>query len=90
MKLEVVLSREEIARLPYALICETRYGARWNTTSRKRRWTAEFTEAERKAATRIFTQCHTWYLVKGIPDEIKMSLSTYQLWNKLAGFCCTI
>ena len=91
MKLELVLSKADIERqLPYALICETRYGSRWNTSQRKRRWTAEFTEAERKAASRIFAQCHTWYLVKGTPDEVKMSMSTYGLWEKLAGFCYSL
>ena len=91
MKLELVLSKADIERqLPYALICETRYGSRWNTLQRKRRWTSEFTEVERKAASRIFAQCHTWYLVKGTPDEVKMSMSTYGLWEKLAGFCYSL
>ena len=90
MKLMLKLEREDIERLTYALLCETRYGSRWNTTKRKRKWVSEFTEAERKAASRIFAQCHTWYLVKGIPDEIHMSMSTYGLWERLANFCMSL
>lgn len=88
VKIDVVLSRDEIHnKIPYALICETRYGCLWETIRRRRRWLAEFSEAERNAASRLFKLAHSWYLVKGVPDEVRMSCHTFKLWLKLADFC---
>lgn len=84
------LDREEIERLPYAVICEARYGARWDTGRRKRMWTQEFTESERKKATEIFRQAHRFYLVSGCPDELVMSPSTLSLWRRLGDFCASL
>ena len=82
------LTRDEVARkIPYAMICEMRYGARWETGRRRRAWTANFSEAERKAAGELFKQAHSWYLVKGVPDSVKMKATTFALWMKLAEFC---
>lgn len=90
-KLEIVLARSEIMELiPYALICTVRETAIWETMRRKRRWIAEFTEAERAAATRIFRQAHIWYLIKGVPEEIRMSTQTFNLWMKIADFCLSM
>lgn len=90
-KLVVELSREEIHDyIPYGLICETRFGRMWNTMRRKRRWLSEFSEDERKRCSKLFSQSHMWYLVKGVPDKIQMSVWTYDLWQKLAAFCCSL
>lgn len=41
----LVLTSEEVnARIPYALVCMTRFGAHWETGRRRRRWLEEFTE----------------------------------------------
>lgn len=91
VKIDVVLTRDEVnANIPYDLICMTRYGAHWETRKRKQRWLAEFTEAERNAASRLFALSHTWFLVKGVPDEVRMSAHTLALWLKLGEFCASI
>lgn len=84
----VTLTHDDIVdKIPYATICEMRYGARWNTGRRRRAWMSNFTEEERRAAAPLFKQAHSWYLVKGVPDEVKMKGSTFALWMKLGEFC---
>lgn len=91
MKMMLELSHDDIQRqIPYAVICETRYGRAWETGKRRRRWLAEFSEQERKAASKLFSQAHQWYLRTGVPEKIVMSTSTYALWQKLGAFCGTI
>lgn len=88
MKFFITMSADEVkAKIPYALICETRYGSVWNTMHRKRMWKDWFTEQERNATSKLFSNAYSWYLVKGLPDEITMSVSTLQLWQKLGEFC---
>lgn len=90
-KLMMILTSQEVhASIPYSLICMTRYGAHWDTMRRKRRWKMEFTDAEREAATRLFSQSHDWLLGRGVPDTVRMSLATFSLWQKLGHFCGTI
>ena len=90
-RLEVILSCEEVHELiPYAVICEVRYGSRWETMRRKRRWMAEFTKEEREAAYKLFPKAHSWYVGRGVPDEVRMSTATYDLWQKLGNFCGTL
>lgn len=90
-KIEIVLSHEEVhANIPYALICMTRYGSAWCTGRRKRRWISEFTEDERKVASRLFSKSHDWTVGRGVPDTVRMSAETYALWMKLGAFCGSI
>lgn len=85
------LTSDEIhAQIPYAMICMTRYGAHWDTMTRKRRWAKEFTEAERHAASKLFSKSHDWLLGRGVPKTITMSIETYTLWLKLGNFCASI
>lgn len=87
-KLYLELTSEEVhADIPYAMICMTRYGKDWNTMRRKRRWKMEFTEAERGAASAIFSKSHDWTVGRGVPDTVKMTTGTYKLWQKLGCFC---
>lgn len=91
MRLMIVLDREEIKeRIPYAMICETRYGMGWGTMRRKRRWKEEFSEKERDACRKLFALAYSWYLVKGVPDEVKMNVNTLALWEKLGEFCFSL
>ncbi len=91
MKLYISLDREEIRQqIPYAVVAETMSSARWNTGKRRRLMKKHFTEAEIEATYRLHKQAYSWYLVKGVPDEVKMTLATYQLWHKLANFCCML
>lgn len=88
MTMEIVLTADEIRNdIPYAIICTAHDSACWNTMRRKRRWKMEFTEAERNAATEIFRKAHRWFLVTGVPDEVRMRMTTYRLWQKLGAFC---
>jgi hypothetical protein len=87
----LVLTSEEVnARIPYALVCMTRFGAHWETGRRRRRWLEEFTEQERTAATRLFNQSHRWLLTTGVPDTVRMTVQTFALWMKLGEFCASI
>jgi len=84
----VTLTHDEVQdKIPYPVICEMRYGARWDTSRRRRLWMQEFTEAERKAASDLFKHAHSWYFVKGVPNEVKMKGTTLALWMKLGAFC---
>ena len=87
----LILNHDEIQeRIPYAIVAETMGSVRWNTGKRKRLMKQYFTEAEIEAIYRLHKQAYSWYLVKGVPDEVKMTTQTYALWQKLANFCCEI
>ena len=87
----LIFNHDEInEKIPYALVAETMSGARWNTGRRKRLMKQYFTESEIDAIYRLHKQAYSWYLVKGVPDEVKMTMNTYKLWDKLAKFCCEI
>lgn len=89
--LMIVMSHDEVENLvPYALICMTRYGAAWDTMHRRRRWKEEFTEQEREAASEVFRKSRVWTLSKGVPNEVTMSIKTFNLWQKLGEFCASI
>ena len=91
MKFYIALNHDEIQeRIPYALVAETMSSARWGTGKRKRLMKQWFTETEIEAIYRLHKQAYSWYCVKGAPEEVKMSVSTYNLWQKLANFCCEI
>ena len=88
---EMVLTNEETkALIPFGMICMTRYGSVWNTMCRKRRWKEEFTDSERTKASKLFQQAHNWTCVTGVPETVRMKPSTYDLWQKLAAFCCSL
>ena len=91
MKLYISLNQDEIReQIPYAIVAETMSRSVWNTGRRKRLMKERFTEAEIEATYRLHRQAYDWYLRKGVPDEIKMTMSTYTLWHKLASFCCEL
>lgn len=93
MKVEtyIVLNRDEINRqIPYAIVSETMSSSRWNTGKRKRLMKEQFTETEIDAIYRMHKQAHSWHLVKGVPDELRITPHILALWHKLAAFCCEI
>jgi hypothetical protein len=93
MKVEtyLVLNRDEIHnQIPYSVVAETMGGARWNTGKRKRLMKQYFTETEIDAIYRMHKQAHSWYCVKGVPDELRITPHILALWHKLAAFCCEI
>ena len=91
MKLYISLNHDEIQeQIPYAIVAETMSRSVWNTGKRKRLMKEQFTESEIEAIYRLHKQAYSWYLVKGVPDEVKMTLNTYELWQRLANFCCEL
>lgn len=87
----LTLTHDEInERIQYAVVAATMSGARWGTGKCKRLIKQYFTEAEIDAIYRLHKQAHSWYCVKGVPDEVKMTVKTYCLWQKLANFCCEL
>lgn len=91
MDFYIALNREEIQeRIPYAIVAETMSSAIWNTGKRKRLAKEFFTDAEMDAIYRLHKQAYAWHLRTGVPDEVKMTVKTYCLWQKLATFCCEL
>ena len=91
MKLEIVFTRDEIPQIiPYQMICATRYGSVWNTMRRKRRWVEEFSSYEREKANAMCRQTYNWTCTTGLPETLRMSKGTYDLWQRLAEFCASI
>lgn len=87
----LILNHDEVnEQIPYAIVAETMSGSRWCTTKRRRLMKEQFTESEIDAIHRLYKQAYSWYLVKGVPDEVKMTVQTYALWHKLANFCYEI
>lgn len=59
MKHFMVLTHDEIQNnIPYALVCETMYGCRWNNGSRIRKFANEFTREEQKAISKMKKQSY--------------------------------
>lgn len=88
MTFYIALNHDEIqAQIPYALVAETMSGSRWNTSKRKHLMKERFTEAEIKTISGLHKTARTWYLYKGVPEEVHMTLKTYDLWHRLANFC---
>ena len=89
--IEVVMTSEEVSKnIPYQMICQTRYGSVWNTMKRKLRWNKEFSDNEKEKAEKIFRQAHSWFVGKGILDTVRMDFPTFELWNKIEKFCCSL
>lgn len=93
MKVEtyIVLDRDEIQQqIPYGVVCEGMSSARWCTSKRVRLMREQFTQAEIDAIYRMHQQARIWYLVKGVPEELRIMPKTLALWHRLAAFCCEI
>lgn len=92
MKMFIEFSHDEIQNgIPYQIIAETTSRSIWDTGRRKRLMSQLFSEAERRHIAEIRRQAHMWALVKGVPmNGVKMTISTYQLWHKLAEFCASL
>ena len=93
MKVEtyIVMDRDEINKnIPYPVVAETMSGARWDTGKRKRMMKERFNETEINAIYRMHKQARQWYLIKGVPDELRITPHVLALWHRLANFCCEI
>lgn len=66
MKFYIEMNADEIkTKIPYALICETRDGARWDTGRRKREWDKIFTEKEKNSGYKNLSSGSQLVLVQG-------------------------
>ena len=91
MEMEIILDRDEMnATIPYAMIYMTRSSSIWSTTRRKRKLAEAFTSSEIEMLNAMFRQAYIWTCVKGLPDGVRMSLATYNLWGRLAEFCASL
>ena len=91
MELEIVLTRDEIQEvIPYQIICMTRYSSVWNTMRRKRRWKEQFPGYKGEKANAMCRQAYNWMLKTGSPEQIRMSATTYDLWQELGAFCMSL
>lgn len=54
--------------------------------SKRRRYQAEFTEAERKLISSYYRKFYRWYLVTGTPDKVMLSLDTLNLLQRAVNF----
>lgn len=87
----LTLSKDTVReRIPYGLVCETREGARWNSSRRRRLWNALFTKQEQKACSRLFKTAYCWTLVKGVPETVRMTPKTLEMWDRLGVFCLSL
>lgn len=85
------LTRDEVMRkIPYAPICEMRFGATWDSRKCKKYWNENFTDEEKSSAEALFRQARKWNLESGVPDEVTMSTRTLMLWFKLAELCANV
>lgn len=91
MRMEMVFTRDEIPEIiPYQMICMTRYGSVWNTMRRKRRWIEEFSSYERERVNAMCRQTYNWTCTTGLPETLRMTSGTYDLWLRLAEFCASL
>lgn len=87
----VTLNRDEVEReLPYRIIVETFGGARWDTRKRRQLQKEWFTEQEERQLKKIYTLARSWYLIKGVPEEVQMTAKEILLFQKFADFCASI
>jgi hypothetical protein len=56
----------------------------------RRRWLAEFTQAERNKIACYHGRFYRWHLVSGTPDRVACRLSTLQLLQRAVAFFATI
>jgi len=90
-KIILTLTHDEIQRtIPYAMICETRYGKSWEGRKRLNRWRETFTPQERVDAEKLFRLAYAWYLKTGVPESVEMTAQTLALWKRIEAFCASL
>ena len=87
VEIRIKLTHDEVNdKIPYPVICESRFGSCWDTRKVRNRWQEEFDEETRAEAEVLFRQARSWYLGAGVPDEVEMSGRTFALWLRLGEF----
>lgn len=84
----VTLERDEVSDvLSYRLIAECIGSSRWNSGKISMARDKTFTATETSMIRNIYQKAHKWYLVTGVPNEVTMTLTEFNLWKKLKEFC---
>ena len=83
--------REVYEKIPFPIVVEAVEGAVWNTGKRRRMQKEWFTDKELHKLSDLKKLAHRWYFTTGVPrDGVRMSVETYQLWQKFCLFCSLI
>lgn len=85
----VTLERDEVSDvLNYRLIAECIGSSRWSSGKISTARCKTFTPAETSMIRNvIYRKAYKWYLTTGIPDEVTMPLTEFNLWKRLEIFC---
>lgn len=87
--MQPVFSGDEFLRqIDYPVIVESWEKRRFGRG--KRKWMAEFTEAERQTIAKYQTKFYRWYLVTGKPDRVMIRLKTLHLLQRAVAFFASI
>src|SRR5262245_49267338 len=78
MRAAVTLDRDEINDLGYPVVVEGWKHAvgNYSALSRRMAFHAEFNQAERKKARKIYNIFYTWYIRSGSPDQLIVASSS--------------
>lgn len=93
MRLVMELNHEELNSLQTPIIVESwdKVVGRGICGSKRRRWLAEFTEAERKLISYYYPIFYRWYLVKGTPQKhVFRKVETIDLIKKAVCFFASV
>lgn len=84
----VILEHDEVHDvLQYQLIASCVGSSSWNSGKINREKEKTFSLSEIEMIKKIYKKAHTWYLITGVPNEVTMSLTEFNLWKKLKDFC---
>ncbi len=87
-KIVLEFSRDEVEELGTMVICEMWDKRRYGRV--RREFLKTFDEEDRIKLSSIYPKIYKWNLVTGIPDKIRMKMSTYNLINRACNFFGTI
>lgn len=93
VSLVLKFDRDKLASLSYPVICENweKCVGPYASGSKRRKFIAEFTEAERKVLSKYNQRFYRWYLVTGPPAYfIFGKVSTIRLIQRAAAFFASI
>lgn len=82
-KLVLAFSPDEINATGYQVIVE-----RWDRLNTRKRlqYNMEFSPKERAYLSANYKKLYNWYLVTGVPQEVQLAASSYDLIRRAAAF----
>lgn len=85
MKLVTVFEKAELEALQSGVMVEM-WDRVLDTGSGKRKFSAAFTEEEREKIRLYYKVFHRWYRQTGVPQQHRMSITTYNLMSRACAF----